>query len=251
MDTAPCRIGLLYPTRDCGEDDFVRFAALVDPAIEVAFGYVPWGESVSDVADLDPAGKLAAVRELGEPRRLQQAVDELAGFAPEVLSWACSSCSFLCGYEGAIHQAADLAERAALPASSTSLAFVAATQALGAQRVSVASVYGEEGTAGFVEFLRAAGISTVHHVAFDAPSDRALARWDRDRIVELVAAGDSDDADAVLVPETALHTAGLLAELEARTGKPVLTATQVTIWRALRQLGRDDRRPGLGTLFAR
>lgn len=245
----PTRIGLLYPTRDCGEDDFVRFAARVDPAIEVGFGYVPWGEAVSDLADLDAAGKRAAVLELGEPERLRQAVAELAGFAPHVVSWACTSCSFLRGHAGAVGQAGGLADAAGCPASSTSLAFVEAARAVGVRRVGLASVYGPEVTAGFAEFLDDAGITTVHRVAVDAPSDRVLAGWGPDRIVDLVVAGDHADAQAVLLPETALHTAGLLPELERRTGKPVLTATQVTIWQALRQLGRHDRRPGLGALF--
>lgn len=248
---AAVRIGLLYPTRDCGEDDFLRFAELVDPSIAVGFGYPPWDPSVSDVADLDAVGKLDAVRELGTPARLRQAVDELAGFGPDVLSWACSSCSFLHGHDGAVRQAAGIADRSGRPASSTSLAFVAAARSLGATRVALASVYGELVTAGFVAFLAAAGIETVHSVAVDAPSDRALARWGPDRILDLVGAGDSDDADAVVVPETALHTAELLPELERRAAKPVLTATQVTMWHALRLLGRDPRRPGLGTLLAR
>ena len=54
---------------------------------------------------------------------------------------------------------------------------------------------------------------------------------------------------AVLIPETALHTTELLGELERLLGKPVLTATQVTIWRALDQLDRRPTRSGLGTLF--
>ena len=248
---AAARIGLLYPTRDSGEDDFARFAHLVDPAVRLGFGYVPWGESVADLADLDASAKRDAVRELGEPDRLQHAVQELQEFGPQVLSWACTSCSFLWGYEGATHQADELARRSGLPASSTSLAFVAAARAIGATRVAVASVYGDEVTAAFIDFLAAAGITSVHHVALDAPSDRALARWGRDRILELAAAGDSEQADAVLVPETALHTADLITELERRAGKPVLTATQVTVWQALTQLGRTGPRAGLGTLFDR
>lgn len=248
VDCSALRIGLLYPTRDSGEDDFVRLAGLIDPAIEVGFGYVPWGESVSDLADLDPLGKRDAVREVGEPERLQHAVDELAGFSPHVLSFACTSCSFLWGLDGATRQAAGLADRSGLPASSTSLAFVAAARALDLTRVGVASVYGQEITAGFVDFLAAAGIATVHRVALDAPSDRVLARWDEKQVLDLVAAGDAEEADAVLVPETALHTADVLPRAEDLVAKPVLTATQVTLWQALRQVGRNAGRTALGAL---
>lgn len=64
-------------------------------------------------------------------------------------------------------------------------------------------------------------------------------------------AGDADGAEAVLVPETALHTAGLLDRAEQLVGKPVLTATQVTLWEALRQAGWDGDRSGPGELFRR
>ncbi|GLY75224.1 decarboxylase [Actinoallomurus iriomotensis] len=245
------RVGLLYPTRDCGEDDFVRMAALLDPSITVEFSYVEWGEDVSDIAEMGALEKLNAVRELGEPDRLAVAAAGLTGFAPHVVALACSSCSFLQGLDGARKQAADLAALMGAPATGTSLAFVAAARAMGLSRVGLASVYGEEVTSAFAEFLADAGITTTHHVAMDAPSDRALASWDRHRIADLTERGDGPDAEAVLVPETALHTADLVPGLERRLGKPVLTATQVTIWHALVAAGHPARGDGAGALFAR
>ena len=69
-------------------------------------------------------------------------------------------------------------------------------------------------------------------------------------MLEFAAAADHPDAQAVLLPDTALHTIGLLDELDARVGKPVLTANQVSIWQGLRLAGVDARRPGLGAVFA-
>jgi maleate cis-trans isomerase len=69
-------------------------------------------------------------------------------------------------------------------------------------------------------------------------------------VLEFAAAADHQDAQAVLLPDTALHTIGLLDALDARVGKPVLTANQVSIWQGLRLAGADARRPGLGALFA-
>ncbi|VVJ16189.1 decarboxylase [Amycolatopsis camponoti] len=94
-------------------------------------------------------------------------------------------------------------------------------------------------------------MTTVHTVSADAASDRALATWDGRRITDLAVAADHDDAQAVLVPETALHTTPLLAELEDRLGKPVLTATAVTVRDALEQAGAAPECAGLGALFAR
>lgn len=49
--------------------------------------------------------------------------------------------------------------------------------------------------------------------------------------------------------DTALHTVAWLDEIEARIGKPVLTANQVSLWQGLRLAGPQPTRTGLGTLF--
>ncbi|MFI5564025.1 decarboxylase [Amycolatopsis japonica] len=214
-------IGLLYPTRDCGEDDFLACARKLDPDLTVDFAYVPWGENIGRVDDLDPAEKHEAVRELGAPERLSAT----ARFdtVPDVVSWACSSCSFTRGLAGAREQASALSERLGVPARSTSLAYLTALAHLGTKRVALASVYHRDTTAAFVDFLAEAGIDTVH----------------------------SASAEAVLIPETALHTTPLLEDLETALGKPVLTATAVTLWDALHALGTPPVRQGLGKVFSR
>lgn len=131
-------------------------------------------------------------------------------------------------------------------ASSTSLAYLAALGRLGVGRVALASVYHPGLTAAFAAFLAEAGVTTVHAVSADAGSDHALAAWNGQRITELAVAADHADAGAVLLPETALHTTPLLAELDERLRKPVLTATAVTVWDAI---GGTQVQSGLGTLF--
>lgn len=242
------RIGLLYPTPDCGERDFVELATRLDSTITVEFAYVPWGKSIGRLEDLDDASKLAALRQLGEVERLVAAAGQFTS-PPDVVSWACSSCSFVRGLDGAREQARALRVRAGVPASSTSLAFLAALDRLGLSQVALGSVYHPDLTAGFIDFLAAGGVTTVHQVSRDAASDRALAAWTPDQIIQLARDADIDTAHAVLIPETALHTTGLLADLERLLDKPVLTATSVTIWQALDQLGRHPTQSGLGTLF--
>lgn len=249
LERGGVRVGLLYPTRDCGEDDFVELAARLDPSIAVDFAYVPWPATVDRLEDLDAAGKRAALQGLGDIDRLTTATTQFTQ-PPDVVSWACSSCSFLRGLPGARAQTRALTARLGVPASSTSLAFLAAARRLRLSRIGLGSVYSPDITAAFIDFLAAAGITTTRHVSFDAPSDRALATWGHRQILDLVEAADNDLAEAVLVPETALHTAELLSELERRIGKPVLTATQVTLWHVLDQLGRNRTHHEHGTLFA-
>ncbi len=60
---------------------------------------------------------------------------------------------------------------------------------------------------------------------------------------------DHPSAEAILLPDTALHSAAWLDRLEEVAGKPVLTANQVSFWKALRLAGDTRRYPGLGSLM--
>ena len=62
-------------------------------------------------------------------------------------------------------------------------------------------------------------------------------------------ANDHADAEALLIPDTAMHTLGVIDKIEQRIGKPVLTANQVTVWEGLRLAGLPQRAEQLGALF--
>jgi maleate cis-trans isomerase len=245
------RIGLLYPTRDCGEDDYVRLGAMLHTPAAVELAWVPWGVRAGRLEELDTEGRTQAVRELGEPERLVAAAAQLDGTGVDVAMFTVSSASFLHGLDGAYEQATRLMRRLGVPASSTTLAFLTAVANLGLTRIGLGSVYAPSVTDVFIDLLATQDVRTVHRIDLDAGSDRELAGWGPERILDIVDACDHPDAEALLIPETALHTADLLDQLEERAGKPVLTATQVTMWHALRLAGDDQTHEGLGTLFAR
>lgn len=72
---------------------------------------------------------------------------------------------------------------------------------------------------------------------------------DREQVIAMVVAADHPEAEAVLVPDTAMHTLAIVEALERAVGKPVLTANQVTVWKGLQLLGPVPDLPGLGSLF--
>ncbi|WP_051899080.1 maleate cis-trans isomerase family protein [Sciscionella sediminilitoris] len=249
-DGNPIRLGLLYPdTRGSGEDDYFTLARRIDPAIRIGLRYVPWPEGTETAHLLDAPGKRDILRGLGDAAGLQAAARSVRATSPSVVSWTCSSGSFLHGLEGARRQAQLIQETAGVPGTSTSIAYVAALSALGITRVSLGSVYHPIVTDELIEFLADAGIETVHRIDLDARSDRELASWDGSRLLDIVNRCSSPAAEAVLIPETALHTAVHLTDLELCAGKPVLTATGVTLWHALRLIGVQHTDSRLGALF--
>jgi maleate cis-trans isomerase len=164
--------------------------------------------------------------------------------------WACTSGSFIYGWEGARTQAAELEAALGVPASSTSLAFVNAAHALGLRRVAIAATYPEDITRRFEEFLAAGELVPVSATSRGIVTATEVGTLSADDAGALAAAADHPEADVVMVPDTALHTIGALEALEQAAGKPVLTANQVSAWEGLRLAGAEPISQGPGRLFA-
>ncbi|MFE3824081.1 decarboxylase [Streptomyces sp. NPDC059092] len=233
-------VGFLYPGHSA-EDDYPRFEMLLGGDIRLPVVHTDIGED---------AHRVDALLEMGAGDRLAAGVEELRLAGAESVVWACTSGSFVYGWEGAHEQTRALALAAGLPASSTSFAFAHAVRALGAERVAVAATYPQDVTEYFGVFLKSAGIEVVADRASGIITAAEVGTWERDQVLELARAGDHPDAEVVLLPDTALHTAAYLPELEEALGKPVLTANQVSVWEGLRLAERTAWAPKLGTLFA-
>ncbi|MDT0342639.1 maleate cis-trans isomerase family protein [Streptomyces litchfieldiae] len=235
-------VGFLYPGYSA-EDDFPRMEALLNDAgagVRLPLAHTDIGTD---------AHRVDALLEMGNVDRLTPRVGELTGRGATAVVWACTSASFVYGYEGAADQVRRLAAHAGMPASSTSFAFARAARAIGAERVAVAATYPDDVAALFADFLKAAGIEVVSTRGSGIITAAEVGTWTREDVLALVRAGDDPAADAVLLPDTALHTAAWLPDLEAAAGKPVLTANQVTAWEGLRLLDHPVTCPAMGTLF--
>ncbi len=57
------------------------------------------------------------------------------------------------------------------------------------------------------------------------------------------------EADALFCSCTAWRSMEVVAELERRTGKPVVSANQATVWAAFSRLGIANLQPGFGSLL--
>jgi maleate cis-trans isomerase len=231
-------IGVLYPGHSA-EDDYAELTRRVG---------VPF--AVRHTVMAEDAHRLDALLDWGRPDRLAAGASALAPLAPAAVVWACTSGSFAFGWDGAHAQAAALAAAAGVPATSTSLAFVAAARALGVTEVAVAATYPDDVARLFAEFLRRAGLRVTSMRSHDIVTAAEVGTLDGERLLAMAAAGDDPAAQALLLPDTALHTVGQVAALEQALGKPVLTANQVSAWEGLRLAGARPRCQGLGALFA-
>ncbi|MEV5727509.1 MULTISPECIES: maleate cis-trans isomerase family protein [Streptomyces] len=234
-------LGFLYPGHSA-EDDYPRIEQLLGSDIRVDLVHTDLGEDVH---------RADALRVLGSPERLAAGVQELRHTGAEAVVWASASGSFGYGWEGAHEQVRGLAVAAGMPASSTSFGFVHAGRELGVRRVAIGATYPDDVAGLFADFLRAGGLDVVAVHASGIGTAAEVGAWGEAELFALARAADHADAEAVLLPDTALHTVSHVTALEKELGKPVLTGNQVTVWEALRLADRRVNAPTLGALFTR
>lgn len=235
--TSPHTIGILYPGYSA-EDDYPLAQELLGPDVAVHLVHT---EMPVDAHRVD------ALLDIGGDEILAAGAAQLSGL--DSIIWACTSGSFVFGWDGAVRQVAALQQAAGVPASSTSFAFTDAVHALALRRVAVAATYPGDVAERFVEFLAHAGVGVVRLSSRGIATAAEVGTLERDDVLDFAEANDHPDAEALLLPDTALHTVGWLDDLEERVGKPVLTANQVSLWQALRLAGPRQARSRLGTLF--
>jgi maleate cis-trans isomerase len=230
-------VGVLYPGYSA-QDDY--------PLLESLLEDVSFRVQHTDIGE--DAHRVDALLEMGSSARLADGADALRPHDVGSVVWGCTSGSFVFGWDGARAQAAAVGDRLGVPASSTSLAFAAAARELGLTRVAVAATYPDDVAQAFVEFLDRAGLAVVAMQSHGIVTAAEVGTLDRGDVLAVARSGDHVEAEAVLLPDTALHTVAWLAELEASLGKPVLTANQVTAWHGLRLAGDRAHHVALGPL---
>lgn len=234
-------LGFLYPGHSA-EDDYPRIEQLLGSDIRVDLVHTDIGED---------AHRVDALLRMGAPERLAAGLQQLRLSGAEAVVWACTSGSFVHGWEGAHEQVRNLARAAGMPASSTSFAFTHAAREVGARRAAVGATYPDDVAVLFAGFLRAGGVEVTGVRSSGIVTAAEVGTWGEEEVFALARAADTPDADALLLPDTALHTVAHIPALEKELGKPVLTANQVTVWEALRLADRRANAPGLGALFTR
>ena len=234
-------LGILYPGHSA-EDDYPRIEQLLGSDIRVDLVHTDIGED---------AHRVDALLQMGAPERLAGGLQQLRLSGAEAVVWACTSGSFVHGWDGAHEQVRSLAVAAGMPASSTSFAFVHALREVGARRAAVGATYPEDVAGLFADFLRAGGVEVTGVRSSGVITAAEVGTWGEEEVFALARAADTPDADVVLLPDTALHTVAHIPALEKELGKPVLTANQVTAWECLRLTDRRVNAPGLGVLFTR
>ncbi|MCF1600492.1 maleate cis-trans isomerase family protein, partial [Streptomyces muensis] len=189
-------LGFLYPGHSA-EDDYPRIEQLLASDIRLDLVHTDIGED---------AHRVDALLRMGSAERLAAGVEALRLTGAEAVVWACTSGSFVYGWEGAHEQVRALAVAAGMPASSTSFAFAHAVQEVGVRRVAIGATYPDDVAGLFADFLGAAGVEVVSVRGSGIITAVEVGTWGEKELFTLAREADHPDAEAVLLPDTALET---------------------------------------------
>ena len=169
---------------------------------------------------------------------VRDAAASIAAARPSVTVYGCTTGSYMKGMEGERSLRETISKAAGSEALTTSGALLEAAEAVGVSALSIATPHDRLLAEGLVAFLGEAGLGvpSVAYLALDQDIQEASAATVR----SLARRADTPGSQALFLSCTNLPTLALISELEEELGKPVLAANQVTMWAALRRLGRTN-----------
>ena len=233
------RIGLLVPsTNTTCEADF----QLVAPRGYTIHGQRLWLTN-------DALGEDGMLRMNGE---IETGARYLATASVDAISYGCTTGSFFKGPGWDREMIALIERTAGVPAVATSPSVVEALRSFGARRISVATPYPEWNNQRLRAYLEAQGFEVLNleaepHAA--RSGNQGINDQDPSVIVDFASRACRPEADALLCSCTAWRSVEAVEAVEQRTGKPVVTSNQASIWMTLRRLGHASPIAGFGRLL--
>ncbi len=177
----------------------------------------------------------------------------LATAKVDVIAYGCTTGSFYRG-PGWDKEMVDVIQRTAgVPAVATSPSVVEALRSFGARRISVATPYPEWNNQQLRRYLEAVGFEVLNIEAEPTAAcagNQGINDQDPAVVADFASRACRPEADALLCSCTAWRSVEAVDEIERRTGKPVVTSNQSSIWASLRALGITERITGFGRLLA-
>lgn len=128
-------------------------------------------------------------------------------------------------------------------------AVIAALRTMGAKRVGMMSPLSVANSKSAVDYYTAHGFDIASATALLVDKPENAVNVPMERVIEAFEEVDGPDIDTLLHVGGSLGIVPLIAELEERFKKPVISVNQATYWYALRRMGITDPVPGFGELM--
>jgi maleate isomerase len=241
------RIGILTPHADVvpeGEFGAMAPQGVSVHAARVALAAMRPGGAMDSTIALEP------VRAFAAPPHVDDAAELLAAAQLHAIAYAFTSSSYVLGADEDARLKARLEQRTrGIPVVITCAAAVLALRALGARRLALIDPpwFSAELNQLGARYFESQGLAVVHAAPAGLPSGQDLVH--PDLLYAWARAHVPPEADAVFVGGNGFRAIAAVNALEQDLGRPVLTASQVAFWLALRLSGARTPVTGYGRIF--
>ena len=177
---------------------------------------------------------------------------ELKGCAVDTVAYNCTVGSMACPADMLNKQLRDVSGASAV---STAGSILAALKSLNVSNIAMATPYSAATNEHEKEYLEARGINVVAMVGMDFTETgialgRKFGAVSPGEIYQHALGVDHPEAEAILISCANFASAGIVAELEAKIKKPVITSNSVTFWAGLQAANITDPIKGFGCLLS-
>lgn len=174
---------------------------------------------------------------VASPAEVAYAAKSLVKIEPEVVTFACTSGSFLHGRTGERRLRSLIGEAGARIPQTTTGSLLDAIAALGIESIGIATPYQAAVGELLADLLEEDGTRVVarHHEELPDVIDPVT----DDQVLKMVEGAAAGEPDAVFLACTGVPTIDHIPALEAEFGLPILTANQVTMWAAASAAGAE------------
>ncbi|MZR23187.1 Asp/Glu racemase [Sneathiella chungangensis] len=171
----------------------------------------------------------------------------LPGYGVDVVIYGCTSGTAAIGGDE-LQRLIQIAQPG-VPCTNPILAASEALRAFNARKISILTPYTEDVNVAIKDSFGAEGFNILNIDGFGLEDDIEMTGMPLSAIAEAAVQICDPDADALFISCTAIRSALVVAELEQKLGKPVVTSNQALVWHCLKLMNNSSKVNGFGQLF--
>ena len=166
---------------------------------------------------------------------------------PDVISYCCTSGSIVIGEEKVC---AEIKRGAPYTTAITLVSgVVAALKKLEAKKIVIGTPYLDEINIVEKQFFENKGFDVLDIQGLNLGNGIEFGKITPDYLKDFALSIDQKEAEVIFLSCSGIRSLDIIEEVEATTGKPVITSNQAQMWYALRTAGVNDKLSGFGRIF--